>query len=141
MSSPSSITQAADTIMEFEAASPAEEITTLPDMYDDLVDQLLELPKGISLGGATYKDDFIRDMNTTFLIDAATRRAVLNMRLSSVGKFYPKCVELNSQQWVIKGWCWIKSDMALRLAWVAGFATLTEANNVQQRTFSRRSDS
>ncbi|KIK33907.1 hypothetical protein CY34DRAFT_98831 [Suillus luteus UH-Slu-Lm8-n1] len=32
-------------------------------LYDDVVRQLMALPKGVSLGDATYKDDFIRDAN------------------------------------------------------------------------------
>jgi len=32
-------------------------------LYDDIVRQLMALPKGVSLGDATYKDDFIRDTN------------------------------------------------------------------------------
>lgn len=33
-------------------------------LYDDIVKQLIALPKGVSLGDATYKDDFVRDINT-----------------------------------------------------------------------------
>ncbi|KAG1851154.1 hypothetical protein F4604DRAFT_1592499 [Suillus subluteus] len=32
-------------------------------LYDDVVQQLMALPKGVSLGDATYKDDFIWDTN------------------------------------------------------------------------------
>ncbi|KAG2151979.1 hypothetical protein BD769DRAFT_1658426 [Suillus cothurnatus] len=32
-------------------------------LYDDVVRQLMALPKGVSLGDATYKDDFVRDTN------------------------------------------------------------------------------
>lgn len=32
-------------------------------LYDDVVRQLMALPKGMSLGDATYKDDFIRESN------------------------------------------------------------------------------
>ncbi|KAG1727369.1 uncharacterized protein EDB91DRAFT_1208287 [Suillus paluster] len=32
-------------------------------LYDNIVRQLIALPKGMSLGEATYKDDFVRDSN------------------------------------------------------------------------------
>lgn len=32
-------------------------------LYDNVVRQLMALPKGMSLGDATYKDDFFRDSN------------------------------------------------------------------------------
>jgi hypothetical protein len=32
-------------------------------LYNEVVKQLMALPKGVSLGDATYKHDFIRDTN------------------------------------------------------------------------------
>ncbi|KAG1887035.1 hypothetical protein F4604DRAFT_1916865 [Suillus subluteus] len=32
-------------------------------LYDDVVQQLMALPKGVSLGDATYKEDFVRETN------------------------------------------------------------------------------
>lgn len=32
-------------------------------LYDSIVSQLMDLPKGVSLGDATYQSDFVRDIN------------------------------------------------------------------------------
>jgi hypothetical protein len=46
--------------MDVEMIQPQDDTEAL---HDQIVDQLMALPKGVSLGDATYKDHFIKDAN------------------------------------------------------------------------------
>jgi hypothetical protein len=50
-----------NSIMDVEPAQHDNQVEG--GLYDDIVCQLMRLPKGMALGDATYKDDFIRDSN------------------------------------------------------------------------------
>jgi hypothetical protein len=51
-----------NSIMDVEPAQHNNQVEG--GLYDDIIHQLMRLPKGMALGDATYKDDFIRDIHT-----------------------------------------------------------------------------